>query len=287
MADAPLRSISDTAMMVAFYRAQESARPDAVFRDPQAERLAGERGRKAVAENPFLAKNSWPYVARTHAVNGIVDRHVAGGGDLVLNLAAGLDTRPYWMRLPEALRWVEVDLPETIAYKEDLLRSERPRCRVERVALDLGDLKGRRALFDRLGGSRNALIIAEGLLIYLTPEENLALARDLAATPGFRYYAVDLTSPALMKMLQKRMAGTLEHAGAPLKFAPPEGPDFFRPGGWTPVQVDSLLKVAGGLKRLKFPLSWLAKLPDGKGRNPRQVWGGVCLYERSGGKGGE
>ena len=37
-------NISDTARWVAVYRAQETARPDAIFRDPFAERLAGERG---------------------------------------------------------------------------------------------------------------------------------------------------------------------------------------------------------------------------------------------------
>ena len=40
----PLRHISDTALWVAVYRAQESERTDAVFRDPYASTLAGDRG---------------------------------------------------------------------------------------------------------------------------------------------------------------------------------------------------------------------------------------------------
>ena len=40
----PFRNISDTARWVAVYRAIESERPDAWFRDPLAKRLAGERG---------------------------------------------------------------------------------------------------------------------------------------------------------------------------------------------------------------------------------------------------
>ena len=35
------------------------------------------------------------------------------------NLAAGLDTRPYRMDLPPSLRWIEVDLPDILDYKED------------------------------------------------------------------------------------------------------------------------------------------------------------------------
>ena len=39
-----VRNISDTARWVAYFRARETQRPDALFRDPFAERLAGERG---------------------------------------------------------------------------------------------------------------------------------------------------------------------------------------------------------------------------------------------------
>jgi len=41
-----LRDISDTARWVAIFRAEESERPDFVFCDPFARRLAGERGRQ-------------------------------------------------------------------------------------------------------------------------------------------------------------------------------------------------------------------------------------------------
>ncbi|PYL79494.1 MAG: SAM-dependent methyltransferase, partial [Verrucomicrobia bacterium] len=57
--------MSDTARWVAVYRARESERPDAVFRDPFAQRLASERGQQIAALMPFAEKNSWPFVART------------------------------------------------------------------------------------------------------------------------------------------------------------------------------------------------------------------------------
>src|SRR4030095_11149477 len=48
-----LRNISDTAHWVAFYRALESERPDALFRDPFARRLAGERGARITEGKAF------------------------------------------------------------------------------------------------------------------------------------------------------------------------------------------------------------------------------------------
>jgi methyltransferase (TIGR00027 family) len=283
VSDAPIRYVSDTAFFTALYRAHESARPDAVFRDPYAERLAGERGKQIVASNKFLEKNAWPYIARTYLIDRIIERHIAAGGDMVVNLAAGLDTRPYWMQLPPALRWVEIDLAAPLEYKESVLKDATPRCRLERIKTDLADGTARRAVFARLGNeAKNALVIAEGLLVYLTAEQNLELARDIAAVPSFRLYALDLASPGLLTMLQKRIGKDLEQAEAPLKFAPREGPDFFRQAGWEPVQVESMLHVAAKLKRLGFLFRLFAKFPDTKGRKPDSVWGGVVLYRKNG-----
>src|SRR5689334_23330923 len=103
-----IRNISDTARWVAVYRARETERPDAVFRDPFARRLAGERGEQIVASIPFAEKNSWPFVARTWLVDKLIDDQVRQGTDMVVNLAAGLDARPYRMDLPRALQWIEV-----------------------------------------------------------------------------------------------------------------------------------------------------------------------------------
>ena len=61
--ESPIHSISDTARWVAVYRARESERPDAVFRDPFAQRLAGERGQQIAASMPFAEKNSWPAIS--------------------------------------------------------------------------------------------------------------------------------------------------------------------------------------------------------------------------------
>jgi len=150
--DEPLiRDISDTARWVAVYRARETERPDAVFSDPFARALAGERGEQIARAMPFAEQNAWSFIARTFAVDRQIARAVEGGVDLVINLAAGLDARPYRMALPASIRWVEVDLPEILDYKADVLAPHAPRCALERVPLDLSNADARRGLFDRLG----------------------------------------------------------------------------------------------------------------------------------------
>ena len=278
-----IQNISDTARWAAVYRARESERPDALFRDPLARRLAGARGEEIAAAIPFSNRHTWSWVTRTYLYDQFIAEQVQQGADLVVNLAAGLDTRPYRMALPASLRWVEVDLPELLAYKEEVLRGEKPACALERVRLDLSDVAARRELFGRLGaGARKALVVTEGLIIYWTAEEVGSLARDLAAAPGFQRWVLDLASPGLVRLLQKNMGAQLGQAGASMKFGPEEGPDFFTRFGWKPAEVRSMLKTAARLKRLSLCMRLLALLPESKGRQGSRPWSGICLLAKQG-----
>jgi len=278
-----LRDISDTALWVAAYRAEESERPDALFRDPHARRLAGERGFRILDAMPRGRKTAWPMVARTVILDRIVRDRIASGCDLVLNLAAGLDARPYRMELPADLVWVEVDLPGMIRHKSAVLAGERPACRLERIGADLADPAARRAaLVDAARLGRRALILTEGLLVYLAGDDVAALAGDLATAESFRWWATDLASPALLRMLQRSWGKQVGEAGAPFRFAPEEGWDFFAPHGWRCLETVGQFHAAGRLGRLPFPLSLIARLTsDPKRFNPKRVWGGVCLFERA------
>ncbi|HEY6306991.1 MAG TPA: SAM-dependent methyltransferase [Candidatus Angelobacter sp.] len=275
-----IRNISDTALWVAVYRARETERADALFHDPYARRLSGERGEAIAKSMEFGERNAWSYVSRTLRIDQIVTAQVQEGADMVIDLAAGLDARPYRMELPPSLQWIEVDLPAMIDYKEEILRDEKPRCSLERIRLDLSNAAARRDLFRELGAkAKKVLVITEGLLIYLSREEVLELGHDLAAQPSFCDWIVELTSPGLLKMLQKSLQA-VERAGSPFKFAPREGPDFFRACGWKPVEVYSLLKTAAIRKRLPWMGRLAARLPESSGRQGSRPWGAICRVTR-------
>ena len=276
-----IRNISDTARWVAVYRARENDRPDAVFRDPFARRLAGERGEQIANSMPLGRDNEWSMVTRTYVIDQFVADQVRQGVDMVINLAAGLDARPYRMQLPPTLRWIEVDLPEILDYKENILRDAKPICSLERFRLDLSNLEARRALFAQLGSkAKNVLVITEGLIIYLSAGDVATLAQDLAAPPTFRSWILDIASPGLLRMLKKRMAAQLQQA-APFKFAPAEGPDFFLRYGWKLADLRSLLKNAARLKRLPLFLRLIALLPESESSRRNRPWSGICFLSRS------
>jgi len=272
--------VSDTALWVAAYRARESARPDAVFRDPHAAALAGERGMRIV-EDMARRHPSWPLVARTWLIDRMLEERLAGDFDLVVNLAAGLDTRPYRLKLSEKITWIEVDLAGITEYKTKLLEDAEPACRLERIVCDLSDAAARRALLSDLDRRfKKALVITEGLLVYLSTEQATGLAKDMAAASAPRSWIADLASPSLLKMLQKSLGPAM--AQAPMKFAPADGPRFFEPFGWRPVDARGLLRAAGEIRRLPPLLRLFSWLPEGKAPWKRRApWGGVCSFERT------
>ncbi len=282
MDDSLIRDVSDTARWMAVYRARESEREDAVFRDPFARALAGDRGERIAAALTFGDDNAWSFIARTYLFDRFVTRLVKHGADLVVNLAAGLDTRPYRMELPASLRWVEVDLPDILDYKEEILRDAKPVCALERVRLDLTNEDGRRGLFADLGRrAKHVVVISEGLVIYLMPDAVGALARDLAGPPSFQHWALDMASPGLIEMMKQSVGSAVNAAGAPFLFAPTEGPPFFSAHGWQPLEVRSLIKAAAKIGRLPLAMRMFAMLPESDGEQGARPWSAVCLFARS------
>jgi len=257
-ADGQVTHVSDTARWTAWYRATESTRPDALFNDPLAERLAGEHGRAIVARAPWSSRSGWWLVARTKILDDAIVEAIAGGCDRVLNLAAGLDTRPYRLDLPPDFTWVEADLPTLLEEKTQALADQTPRCRLTRTAVDLADPQARAAFFDdALDGVTKALVLTEGLLMYLADSDVVALSGTFKR-PEVAWWMLDFAFPGLRKQMNTKMADLMKNA--PFKFAPENGVAFFENLGWRVVDAESLMVAARRLDRLPMllrPATWV------------------------------
>jgi methyltransferase (TIGR00027 family) len=250
-------SISDTAKWVAAFRAQESERPDAHFRDPYAKNLAGERGYQLARTLPAGDQVAWVMAVRTAVLDEMVLRAVSQGVDLVLNLACGLDTRPYRLPLPPTLHWVEADLPGILDYKEERLQGALPACRLERARADLARADVRTKLFERVGReSKKALVITEGLLVYLPEDAVVGLSRDLHQVASFQWWVIDLVSPLVLRAMQLIWNRQLAEGNARMQFGPRSGTDFFVPLGWREAEFRSFAEEGGRLRRGLAPRFW-------------------------------
>jgi methyltransferase (TIGR00027 family) len=233
MSDALIGNVSDTALWVAAHRYRETGRPDALFHDPLAGRLAGEKGEEIAQRVAFSRFTSWVIVIRTWIIDRYILESIREGADTVLNLGAGLDTRPYRLELPPSLGWIEVDYPNIIARKEELLGNEKPRCRLDRVALDLRDQPARRYLLsDICARSSKILVITEGLLLYLSKEEVSSLAEDLRSREQFRFWIADYCAPEMIRLLRMGRSMRRQLKNAPVRFFPEDWFEFFRQHGW-------------------------------------------------------
>src|SRR5438552_11367718 len=222
-----IQHVSDTAFLIAHFRAVESARPDALFRDPLAQTLSGERGQAIAGAWPTIAMTAWMTAVRTVVVDDYIRAAIARGVDAIVNLGAGLDTRPFRLDLPATLDWIEVDYPDVIAFKEARLVGQTPRCRLERLGIDLSQAAERRTFIDRLDASgKRLLILTEGVVPYLDLQQAGDLADDLRRLRQVDGWIVDYLSPESHRHRQR--SGVERHMQrSTFKFQPPDWFAFF------------------------------------------------------------
>ena len=281
-----IENVSDTAKWVAVYRAMETARPDAIFRDPYAERLAGAQGQRIVDSMKRGRQTAWAMITRTAVMDEmILDRVRNGGVDTVLNLAAGLDARAWRLPLPATLQWFDVDLPGMTEYKRSQMAGEKPVCRYEAIAADLTDAAVRDDVFKRVGGvSRTLLVITEGLLIYLGEENVTALARALHDIPSARWWISDIANPLLIEMVEKSWGKELQKGNAPFRFAPEDSAAYFASVGWKEISYRGSMEEARRLNReMSGMWFWrvLGLLMPKARRERMKKMSGIILLERA------
>lgn len=282
-----INQVSDTAFMAAAYRAVETARPSALFHDPLAAKLAGGRGTKIIDSLPRQAFiGGWTVVIRTRIIDEFIRVAIAEGVDTVLNLGAGLDTRPYRMDLPGSLRWIEADYPHVMELKEARLSAETPRCRLERVRLDLDDVNARRALLDQVAAqSSKVLVLTEAVTPYLSEATVASLGADLRSHESIRYWVADYFSPASYEYRRRsRMNQAMKNA--PFLFEPKDYFGFFARIGWKPKDTRYFAIEGERLRRpAPFPLSIrlvmrvLGFFASAERRREMERYAGFVLFE--------
>jgi len=188
--------VSDTALMVAACRALESECSDGFVHDPFAARLAGERGLAMLRGLPQPEMMRFGIAVRSRFVDELLLEALASKPiATVLSVGCGLDTRPWRLELPPDLRWIEVDFADMLDYKDALMSAEKPRCRRERITADLNDAAQRRTIY-AAAGPAPALMITEGLLMYLPAATVEALAAEAWQESGIAYWVSDITTTA-------------------------------------------------------------------------------------------
>lgn len=255
-----IENISDTASWVAYFRALETERPDALFKDPYARRLAGTVGERLVRQLGQAELIERVMAVRTAVFDELIIECVSSRGvDLIVNLGAGLDTRPWRLPLPSPVQWVDVDLPALLEHKASVLRGEPSRCEYRAMPANLADQEACDAIFARLDSERRSvLVVTEGLLVYLKPSRVSALARALHRSESFRWWLTDLTGPKALEVLATAWQPAFAAHKIKFQFAPAESTGFFAPLGWQEETFRSAREEGQRFRRL-LPSPWLGR----------------------------
>ena len=176
-----LDGVSATTLWTLHNRGTEAKRSDGVIRDPWAVSLLD------AIDYDYLkfGKPNQSHGLRARAFDAVASDYLsAHPRAAVVALAEGLQTS-FWRLartgLADELTWYSVDLPPVMALREQLLPADDRIVPLAQSALD-------RSWMDRVDASHGVFITAEGLLMYLQPDDVIDLITDCAARfPGGRF----------------------------------------------------------------------------------------------------
>lgn len=211
------QSLAATARWTASARAAESARPDRLFSDPWAEELAGADGMAWLQQRGgYVASMS----IRTHYFDDFLLTAAADGSiRQAVILAAGLDTRAFRLQWPPETHVFELDRPEVLQYKQQMLdqAGAAPACQRAAVGVDLTGQWQDLLLAAGFEPGRPATWLLEGFLFYIPPENITRVLQDVSdlAAPGSRLCFDIMNSVTLTSPLTRPWIEMQANAGAP------------------------------------------------------------------------
>ena len=190
-----LSQVSRTAILLLICRAIEVEKNKSVFNDPMAvlclERLmsiVSEEDRRSITRRKRMyegiqARDAKAGVRRVKIFDGAANRFIADNPKCtVINLACGFDTR-FWRIENEKCNYIELDLPEVIKLKKEILKDHLGYEVIGGSVLDT-------AWIDKvtINGNTGFLLLAEGLFMWLPKPEAIRLFKDI----GERFYRSQL-----------------------------------------------------------------------------------------------
>jgi methyltransferase (TIGR00027 family) len=241
MDDKTKQAVAATGLLAAAVRAAEADRDDPLFADPFAERLAGDDGRRLLADAVAATGQSPAEIAiRTRFFDEALLEAQRDGLSQVVILAAGMDARAYRLPWRPATTVYEVDQPQVIAAKDERLGDAQPRCRRVAVGIDLSEDWPKALRSQGFTSSAKTAWLVEGLLQYIqAPAVDTLFARiDALSAPGdlllYNVIGRSLLEAPFLQSTQQFM----RRLGAPWTFGTDTPAALVDGRGWTTVVTD-------------------------------------------------
>lgn len=207
-----LTGVSETALLTLYGRAYQAGHPGPIIDDPMAIRLA----QSLDFDFEKFGRKGQEMALRSLAVDRCAIEYLtAHPGATVVALAEGFQTS-FWRldrALPDAqFRWLSVDLPEVIRLRQRLLP---PSTRITHLAQSALDY----SWMDEVDADNGVFVTAEGLLMYLQPNDALGLITQCANRfPGGRMF-FDLPPTIVKKVARRGLRSSKRYRVPPMPFS--------------------------------------------------------------------
>ncbi|KKC06054.1 class I SAM-dependent methyltransferase [Mycobacterium nebraskense] len=207
-----LTGVSETALLTLYGRAYQAAHPDPIIDDPLAIKLVD----SIDFDFEKFGRRGQEMALRSLAVDQCaIDYLTAHPKATVVALAEGFQTS-FW-RLDRALpdpqfTWVSVDLPPVVELRQRVLPHSARITYLAQSALDY-------SWIDKVDAGNGVFVTAEGLLMYLQPDEALGLIAQCAKTfPGGQMF-FDLPPTVVKKVARRGLRSSKRYRVPPMPFS--------------------------------------------------------------------
>ena len=213
---AALTGVSETALLTLNGRAHQAALPDAILSDPMAIELRDALATEFGVDYEKFGRRGQEMALRSLAVDGCAIEYLRSHPKAtIVALAEGFQTS-FWRldrKVPDAqFHWISVDLPPVIELRERLLPASPRITNLGQSALDF-------SWMDRVDTEHGVFITAEGLLMYLQPDESMDLIRQCAKRfPGGQMF-FDLPPTVVKKFAPKGIRASKHYRVPPMPFS--------------------------------------------------------------------
>jgi methyltransferase (TIGR00027 family) len=259
-----LAGVSATALWTAYCRAEETRRHEPLVVDPLAERLCGHEG--MAIGRAFEAQGGAhdAIVVRTAMIDERLQASLARGVRHVVSLGAGLCARPHRLPVPRGTRFVEVDLPATLEWKERHLGALPAPAGVSitRFAGDLACDADLDAPLRAVEGAPLAVVL-EGVVQYLEGDHVRALFSRLARRGAETTIVCDVGGGAWSRLFARRIPEAVARGGAPYVTRIENPRAFFEPLGFRVASDTALVDWDAARPAPRFVTPWTARLIPG------------------------
>ena len=211
----------ETMLMTLSGRAVQSAWKNPILRDPWAEEAMRHIDYDMSKQLTGVAswsiwKDIGPTIIASRAATFdlLTTRYLADYPDAtIFHVGCGMDSRIFRVDPPASVRWFDVDYPDVIDLRRQLFpeRESAPTDQYHLIGAPLNDLRW----LDEVPRERPALLMAEGVLMYLSEAEVKALLNAVTGLFHGGQMIFDVVHPVILKQVGANVGGT----GATYKWA--------------------------------------------------------------------